>query len=237
MASTEPSSQTSRSREPLELPQWQYEEFSQKMQQWQTAIDKNGECDGLSGAELPKILKCFAQHPKAAFHFQSIAIILIKWQGDYVREPFDGLAWMRDEEPKIFFRLKRLMLSMESDFENDKFPHQTCVMEHESILRAFRGRDKFAVPNSIQNHLDALAVCLENDRHSKWWEAYSDTCENIYSPLVLTSNGLQELLDRHEKKDSTSDILESVETPGGGETRTEQSKDLTNNAFRVENAN
>lgn len=68
---------------------------------------------------------------------------------DYVREPLDGLAWMRDEEPKIFFRLKLLMLSMKSDFENGKFPYQTCVMEHESILRALYGRGKFAVPNSI----------------------------------------------------------------------------------------
>lgn len=211
--------------QPLELPQWQQDEFSQKMEQWR-AEEQNHDSD--NEHSTPEVLSCFFQNPKAAFHFQSFGTIVSKWQGESTEKAFDGLSWLRKEEPKIALRLKELMLSMENDLQNGKFPSLACSMEYKNLNRAVWGQSvptgKITFSNSLMNHLHSLEMCLKTDKQSRWWELYHDSCRNLYYTLQDTSGGLQELLDRHHDHDSLSDAQEPVEAPGDGKTGAEQSE-------------
>lgn len=226
MASSEDPAQRKLSTEPLlELSQWQYDEYRHNMQQWKATY----EAVAHNANPLPTILECFSQQPQAAFHFQCFAASIVKWQGRSVSEPFDGVNWVCQEEPKIVLRLRDLVSSMERDFQNGKFPIETCRMELKNLNRALFGSSasnsgsKQVLPNSLVNHMHAIAVYLE-EQGSRWQEIYHDDYFNVYHAFQDATQSLNSLLLRQDQYDHSQDGTEYPQAPRDGRIRTEQSE-------------
>ena len=220
--------------EVLELPQWQQDDFNQRMQQWLEKIREAGdyeEGDPIEDGALPDELKCFMRNPKAALHFDSYVGLLITWQGQSSNGRRDWLYWLTQEEPKIFARLKTLILSMESDFDDGKFRSLTCAMELRDLDRCFYGKNyitknsrSLIAPNGLFNHRYALEKYLKGSEGSRWWELNINTCRNLGVAFYETRSGLWSLLSRYENQNGSQDAQQAIEVPTSGRAGDEQSK-------------
>ena len=150
MAAMESPLQAVNPSEPLKLPHSLYDEFRRKMQEWQANLRHDP-----FGDQLPAILQCFREEPKAAFHFFSFALILRNWWEGPCRELFDGLNWVREEGSKITVLQERWMQAIERDFRDSGKLSWTCVMNMRSLKRAVYGHDDF-VPGSLKTTPDCL---------------------------------------------------------------------------------
>lgn len=201
MATTDTSPNPSEGTKSWELPDYQYDEFTQEMQRW-------GDMLSIDDPEpLPEVINCYSIKPKAAFHFHSFGRTIARWQGE--QEPSDVLKYLREEEPKILLHMKKLMLSMETDFENGRFLGRTCSMEIKGLRRAIFGiserpsssKDYATAPTGLVNQLKGIAFHLEEKPRSSRWDELFASVSNLLGNMCDTLEGLESLLQQHEAID------------------------------------
>lgn len=197
MATTATSPNTSDETKTWELPKWQYQEFNQEMDKWRDMLSYE------DPESPPEVVNCFLVKPKAAFHFDSFGKTIARWQGE--QEPSDVLKYLREEEPKIRLRMKKLILSMETEYENGKFLSRTCSMEIKDLRRAIFGinrgpssSNKYApLPTSLVNQLKGIAFHLEEEPRSSRWDEHFKSATNLLGSMRDTLEGLESLLQQH----------------------------------------
>ena len=222
---------------PTEPPQWQYDEFNSRMQQWIAELIEIATYGGagMSEESLPEELKCFTQNPKAAFHFESFVRLLMIWYGESPGERLDWATWVTASERNVYARLKHLIITMERDFDEGKFKSRTCAMEVREMERICtgsiqdRGANSKVFPNSPLNHISILTNTLKDDNQSRWWALYCVPYWNIYLALAETSTGLKTLLSRYEEGNKAQ---EATIVPSDGSTGAEQGKKSVNSSVQ-----
>lgn len=187
--------------QPLVLPDWQIDEFNKRIRRWEVALDETTEPEDRE-RWTPAIVNCFSRNAEAALHFDLFARLIVRWSGKPVPEPFDALAYLRDEEPRIVAKLKSSMMSTETTFIKGEFKSRSCEMDFTNVKSALYGdsgtlESNHSTPNSVVNHMAALQRCLKDDHDSRYRQILDASCKTLFLMMTQTSIGLESLLKQH----------------------------------------